>query len=473
MTQEHRAGPGSHGNTRGRHHSGSDGHGAMTQEHRSGQNSHHSLLDHVLTAGDPAAAGTHDDPHEGVGACRVQLSRVIEPSDTAGLILLAALGPEVLWRSVVGLQAPSPALQSVYLKAAEELAPDTSAPDLRKRFAAWRSRLPVPEPRVDARHAEQIGAWTLIPEDPDWPVQLDDLGLQRPVVLWGRGDRGALSRLDRSVAVVGARNASGYGAAVTRQMAHELAAAQWCVVSGGAYGIDAVAHTAALEAGAENGATIAVLACGVDRSYPAGNADLLRRIAQRGVVLSEVPLGCAPTRYRFLQRNRLIAALTRATVVTEAAWRSGSLNTARHAAGLSREVAAVPGDVLVGGSAGCHRLIRDDHAVLVSNAAELMELVEPLGNAAAQDTHRAESARDERPEDGLDPMLLRLFDALPLRTDADPSHLCAVSGLSPGEVLTGLVTLRDAGLAADSLLGWRRVGSRHGRRTRTDGRTGS
>ncbi len=455
------------------HPAGSESYGSSTEHHPAGPDRRGNMTDLGATAGDTAAVGTPGDPYHAVRACRVRLSRIIEPGDTAGLILLAALGPELLWRSIVELQAPSPALCSVYRKATEELAPDSSVPNLLKRFAAWRSRLPVPEPRVDARHAEQIGAWTLIPEDPGWPAQLDDLGLQRPLVLWGRGHREALSRLDRSVAVVGARNASGYGAAVTRQMAHELAAAHWCVVSGGAYGIDAVAHTAALEAGTEDGATIAVLACGVDRFYPAGNADLLHHITQRSVVLSEVPLGCAPARYRFLQRNRIIAALTRATVVTEAAWRSGSLNTARHAAGLSREVAAVPGDVLVGGSAGCHRLIRDDHAVLVSNAAELLELVEPLGNAVAQDAHRAASTRDERPEDGLDPTLLRLFDALPLRTDADPSHLCAVSGLSPGEVLTGLVRLRDAGLAADSLLGWRRVGSPHGRSKRPDGRTGT
>lgn len=402
------------------------------------------------------------DSTEDVRACRTRLARIIEPSDTAGLLLLRALGPQVLWRSITELQEPTRALRSVLHKATQEWLPGSRTPDLTARFEAWRSRLPVPATDVEHRHALRIGAWTVIPEDPDWPGQLADLGLQQPIVLWGRGDRALLGRLRGSVAVVGSRNASAYGAAVTRGIAQELVAADRCVVSGGAFGIDAEAHTTALQTAAGPGATVAVLACGVDRFYPAGNAELLGRICQRGLLLSEVPFGCAPTRYRFLQRNRIIAALTCATVVTEAAWRSGSLNTARHAAGLSREVAAVPGDVLVGSSAGCHRLVREDHAVLVSNGSEVLELVAPLGTPP-DETHPGASGLDRRPEDDLDPQLLRLFDALPLHRDADPSSLCRVSGLAPGDVLAGLVTLRERGLATDSLLGWRRVGSQHGR----------
>ncbi|MDO4918486.1 DNA-processing protein DprA [Kocuria sp.] len=411
--------------------------------------------------GEPGAADL-----ETVRACRVRLARLIEPSDTAGLLLLHGLGPVMLWRSICELSAPTPALRSLLRKTAEDLSPGTRTPDLDRRFAAWRARLPVPAPEVEARHARSLGAWTVVPEDSDWPPQLADLGVQQPVVLWGRGRRDALAHLGQGVAVVGSRNASAYGSAVTRDIARELVTAGWCVVSGGAYGIDAVAHAAALESDAGPVPTAAVLAGGVDRFYPAANAELLATISERGVVLSEVPLGCAPTRYRFLQRNRIIAALTRATVVTEAAWRSGALNTARHAGVLSRDVAAVPGDVLVGGSAGCHRLIRDDHAVLVSNGAEVLELVEPLGNDAARGPCSAAAQAARRPQDDLGPALLRLFDALPLHTDADPSQLCRVSGLSPGEVLSGLVTLQDRGLAVDSLLGWRRVGSQHGRTIR-------
>lgn len=406
---------------------------------------------------------------DSVRACRVRLARVIEPSDTAGLVLLRALGPEVLWRSITELDAPSAPLASVYRRAAGEALPGARVPDLARRFAAWRARLPVAEPAVDARHAELIGAWTVIPEDPDWPEQLADLGLQEPIVLWGRGRREALGHLERGVSVVGSRHASAYGAAVTRMIVGEVSEAGWCVVSGGAYGIDAVAHQTALEVSPATTPTVAVLACGVDRFYPVANAELLARICDRGAVLSEVPLGCAPTRYRFLQRNRIIAALSRATVVTEAAWRSGALNTARHAAGLSREVAAVPGDVLVGGSAGCHRLVREDHAVLVSNGAEVLELVGALGNDATRDTVARNENLDRRPEDCLDPLQLRVFDALPLHTDVEPDRICRVSGLGPGEVLAALATLRELGLAADSLLGWRRVGSPHGRKSTDHG----
>ena len=412
--------------------------------------------------GAPDGTGTE---LEGLRAHRAQLARIFEPTDLAGAVLLETLGPQALLRAVIASGSPPASLRAAYREATEILG-GARAPDLDKRFAAWRSRLPVLPLGTELRHARALGAWLVIPEDPDWPVALDDLGLQRPVALWGRGDRRLLAGLERTAAVVGSRNASPYGASVTREIATTLSGEGWCVVSGGAYGIDAQAHRAALAAGTAQPPTVAVCACGLDRFYPSGNAALLQEIARRGLLLAEVPLGCSPTRYRFLQRNRLIAALSRLVVVTEAAWRSGALNTAHHAEALSRDVAAVPGDVLGGQSAGCHKLIREAHAVLVGNGAEVLELLGPLGNDA---TAQLGAVRDEaarRPEDGLEPRLLQLFDALPLRADADPAHLCRVSGLSVGEVLAGLSALRERGLAVDSLLGWRRVGSRHGRTAR-------
>lgn len=403
-----------------------------------------------------------DTELEGLRARRAQLARLFEPTDLAGAVLLETLGPQALLRAVTASQTPTASLRAAYRDAVELLG-GARVPDLDKRFAAWRSRLPVPPPGTELRHARALGAWLVIPEDPDWPVALDDLGLQRPVALWGRGDRRLLAGLEHAVAVVGSRNASPYGASVTREIVTTVSGEGWCVVSGGAYGIDAEAHRAALAVGMASPPTVAVCACGLDRFYPSGNAALLQEISRRGLLLAEVPLGCSPTRYRFLQRNRLIAALSGLVVVTEAAWRSGALNTAHHAESLSRDVAAVPGDVLSGQSAGCHKLIREAHAVLVGNGAEVLELLGPLGNDA---TAQLQAGRDEaarRPEDGLDPRLLQLFDALPLRSDADPAHLCRVSGLSVGEVLAGLSALRERGLAVDSLPGWRRVGSRHGR----------
>lgn len=396
---------------------------------------------------------------------RVQLARIVEPADRAGMALLDCLGPSTLLRTVTSHSAPPAWLFQKLQSAMATWGLRSKPADLGARFEAWRSRLPVLDPDTDARNAHSLGAWIVIPEDPDWPEQLDDLGVNRPIAVWGRGERAKLTGLVRSVAVVGSRNASAYGAAVTRDITHQVSGEGWCILSGGAYGIDAAAHSAALTAGAGEPPTAAVLACGVDRFYPSANADLLSRIEEHGLLLSEVPLGSSPTRYRFLQRNRLIAALSRATVVTEAAWRSGSLNTAHHAEGLSRDVAAVPGDVLSGGSAGCHKLIREDHAVLVSNGAEVLELLGPLGNHATAEVEAAQDNLAQRPEDSLEPYLLRLYDALPLRQDADPSHLCRVSGLSPTEVMTGLSTLRSRGLATDSLLGWRRVGSKNGSAT--------
>lgn len=393
---------------------------------------------------------------------RIQLSRIFEPADRAGMVLLQCLGPVTLLDTVASHSSPPAWLMQKFHSAMATWGLRSQPADLGARFEAWRSRLPVVDPDTDARNAHVLGAWVVIPEDPDWPEQLDDLGLSRPIAIWGRGDRSKLGGLIHSVAVVGSRNVSAYGAAVTRDITHQISGEGWCIISGGAYGIDAAAHSAALTAGSCEPPTVAVLACGVDRFYPSANAGLLSRIEEYGLLLSEVPLGCSPTRYRFLQRNRLIAALSRATVVTEAAWRSGSLNTAHHAESLSREVAAVPGDVLSGGSAGCHKLIREDHAVLVSNGSEVLELLGPLGNHATVGVQAEQDSLAQRPEDVLEPNLLRLYDALPLRQDSDPSHLCRVSGLSPTEVMTGLSTLRSRGLAVDSLLGWRRVSSRNG-----------
>lgn len=221
------------------------------------------------------------------------------------------------------------------------------------------------------RAAESVGAHLVVPGDACWPVRLSDLGTQAPAALWVRG-RCELLVAQPQVAVVGARAATGYGDRVASELAGDLATTGAVIVSGGAYGIDGAAHRAALGVG---GVTVAVLAGGVDRLYPAGHHDLLTRIAERGAVVSEPPCGAAPTKWRFLARNRLIAALGHATVVVEAGWRSGSLNTAGHAATLGRPLGAVPGPVTSASSAGCHRLLREYDATCVTSAAEVRELM--------------------------------------------------------------------------------------------------
>ena len=172
----------------------------------------------------------------------------------------------------------------------------------------------------------------MIPGDEEWPTQVDQLMTTEtlderggpPLGLWVRGPM-RLDELDASVAVVGSRSATTYGTAVAGEIGARVARAGYTVVSGAAFGIDQAAHRGALAAG---GRTVAVLACGVDRAYPAAHRALLDHLATTAAVVSELAPGRSPTRIRFLSRNRIIAALTRGTVVVEAAVRSGALNTA-------------------------------------------------------------------------------------------------------------------------------------------------
>jgi len=216
------------------------------------------------------------------------------------------------------------------------------------------------------------GIRLLCPDDAEWPAGLDDLGQERPYALWLRGSGDLSYGSVGSVSVVGSRAATGYGAYVGGELAAGLAGHGWQIVSGGAYGIDAAAHRGALAAG---GRTVALLACGVDRPYPAGHDSLFASIAVGGLVASEWPPGSRPTRLRFLIRNSAIAALTQGTVVVEAGQRSGALNTARHAARLGRPLMAVPGPVTSAQSAGCHQIIRDLGAALVTSTADILNVL--------------------------------------------------------------------------------------------------
>ncbi|EYR62130.1 DNA transporter, partial [Actinotalea ferrariae CF5-4] len=252
-------------------------------------------------------------------------------------------------------------------------------------------------------------------------------------------------------AVIGARACTRYGEHVTADLAAGVVAAGRVVVSGGAYGIDAAAHRAALAA---DGVTVAVLAGGVDRLYPAGNARLLLALQDGvGALVSEVPPGSVPSRQRFLQRNRLIAAMTGATVVVEAAWRSGALSTAGRAAALLRPVGAVPGPVTSAASAGCHRLLRDGAAVCVTDAAEVLEL---LGGGVPADG-RPPSAELPDPADGLDNAARQVLDALPVRAWAEVGSLTRVAGVSAAQARGALGVLELAGLAERRGDRWRRA----------------
>ncbi len=218
--------------------------------------------------------------------------------------------------------------------------------------------------------AAKVDAVLITPEHPHWPAGFVDLGTSAPHALWARGNT-ALLAAQPSIAVVGARAATGYGEHVCMEIVAGLVNRGHTIVSGAAYGIDGMAHRAAL---ASRGQTVAYLAGGIDRFYPAGHDALLERIAEVGVVASEASCGQAPKKWRFLMRNRLIAAGSNATLVVEAGYRSGALNVAGHAAALGRPLGAVPGPVTSPTSSGCHRLIKETGARIITDTTDAAEL---------------------------------------------------------------------------------------------------
>ena len=248
------------------------------------------------------------------------------------------------------------------------------------RIAAsiWRDHIrAVARPdEVAARlaQAERGQFSVLVPGDADWPTSVDDLGDRAPYALWTRGDTKLLARpaADR-VTLTGARASTGYGDHVTLELAGDLASSGRVIVAGGAYGIEGSAHKAALAVG---GSTIAVLASGLDRLYPVGHADLLERIGNEGLLLSEAPPGTAPTRQRFLDRARIVAALSAASMIVEAGARSGSMRVAEEARRLGRGVGAVPGPVTSAASVGPHLLLQDHGAQVITNSDDVVRLLD-------------------------------------------------------------------------------------------------
>jgi DNA processing protein len=250
------------------------------------------------------------------------------------------------------------------------------------------------------------------------------------------------------VAVVGARACTAYGEHVAAELAAVVAERGWTVVSGAAYGIDAAAHRGALAVG---GTTVAVLACGVDVAYPRGHAGLLARVVDDGgAVVSELPPGERVTRTRFLERNRVIAALTRGTVVVEAAARSGALSTAGRARDLGRHVMAVPGPVTSAASVGCHEALRTKDASLVAGGAHVLDLVGDLG---VDDVGAARG--EDRAHDGLQPDALRVLEALPTHRPLGVEKIVVRAGLAVPTVLAALSELSERGLARGGASGWR------------------
>jgi DNA protecting protein DprA len=215
----------------------------------------------------------------------------------------------------------------------------------------------------------KTGSTFLYPGISGWPIALDELAAP-PIGLVVKGSIEVLSQ--KSLAIVGTRNPTPYGVRNAGDFASGFVDREWAITSGGAYGIDSAAHKGALYA---EGITIAVVAAGIDINYPAGNVRLFAEIAESGAIVSEVMPGCRALPVRFLTRNRIIAALSSATLVVEAAFRSGSLRTARDAAELIRPVMAIPGPINSPTSEGCHRLIGERAAEIVTSVSDAVEFV--------------------------------------------------------------------------------------------------
>lgn len=291
-------------------------------------------------------------------SARVALAATLEPDDTVTGRLIAAVGAVETVRLAAGTGAFPKKVDAV-------------------EAGLWRNTVAL---RMDARtvtqtlsESDRLGLRILIPGDRDWPPSLDDLGDRAPTVLWVHGMASFLTApVSDRVTITGARAATSYGEHVTGELASDLTNAERIIVAGGAYGIDAAAHRAALAAG---GQTLAVMVGGLNRIYPSGNRELLEPVGDLGLLASEMPPGAVPTKWRFLARNRILAALSGATIVVEAGYRSGSLNIAARAAQLERPVGAVPGPVTSASSAGTHRLLREGVASVVTGAKDVTILL--------------------------------------------------------------------------------------------------
>ncbi|MDI9914570.1 DNA-processing protein DprA [Rhodococcus sp. IEGM 1379] len=320
-----------------------------------------------------------------------------------------------------------------------------------------RARAHIDTAQRDLDLMAAMGGRLVTPDSPEWPawrlLAFDGLdaaaGEVPPFVLWVLGSRDLSELTERSVAIVGTRASTSYGEHVTAEIAGDLAVDGWTVTSGAAFGIDGAAHRAALGVG---GTTVAVLACGVDRAYPSGHARLLRQVVNSGAVVSEYPPGTTPAKFRFLARNRLVAALSDGVVVVEAGWRSGARNTANWARKLGHPVMAVPGPVTSASSAGCHRMIREGEAHLVANAVDVVEVSGPFNLVDSESD--AAAVRDI---DSLKGNSRLVYEALPGAGSRSTNELSEESGLLISQVRATLPLLELEGFVGSDGSGWFRA----------------
>lgn len=394
----------------------------------------------------PAGAGERTVAELSESFARAAWTGIAEPGDRSAGLLVTALGAGAALTALIERWTSSEIVQKVDPDARAVRAALTREID--DALARWRPRTKSATAVRSLQLAAHLGVRLSTPGDAQWPTGVDDLGVHAPPALWWRGRAESMQAMQRSIALVGARAATGYGEHVAMEASAGLVERGFTIVSGAAYGIDGMVHRAAL---ASEGVTIAFLAGGVDRFYPSGHEALLSSIVETGAVVSELPCGSAPTKWRFLQRNRLIATASQATVILEAGQRSGSLNTAGHAAAAGRPLGAVPGPVTSPASAGCHRLLREFDARCVSNAAEMAELIAFDGNIL--DAHAGtltERSSDPNAEH------VRVLDALSTRSQRDVNDIASRCGLSVGAVIAALGEFESDGRVIEKERGWLR-----------------
>lgn len=375
-------------------------------------------------------------------------SVIAEPGDGIAGRLIADLGAAGALRLVLRRQpfASAAAARAEAVSVARDVGRAYAAaglerlPGVRSGFLRWQPRMVGKLIDTVFAMAAASACTLLLPGDENWPEGMHALGDHAPLVLWCLGDPRLLADFEHTVALVGTRAATGYGTHMATELAAGLADRGWTVVSGGAYGVDAAAHRAALAA---RGRTLAVMAGGLNSFYPTGNVELIGRIAREGAVLADVPFGTPPTPFRFLSRNRLIAAAASATVVVEAGVRSGSINTANHCGKLGRPLGAVPGAVTSPTSQGCHLILRERPSSLITCVDDIVKLaagevpddIEPLANPA-------------------DPRYARVTTALNGRRARGLSDVAARCGMSESETAQLLGVLLLDGAVRTSEAGW-------------------
>lgn len=398
---------------------------------------------------------TNDEVRAAIAA----LLRIGEPGDGLLRRLVDAIGPIAALAIITavsgGRSSPDEAVAALASNVPEAADGETARHgQLAEAIDRWSVRADAEDGGRDLDRISRLGGRLVIPGDAEWPTGLDDLGPAAPLGLWVRGEAELAVMLSRAVAVVGARAASSYGTKCASDLSWDLASRGITVVSGGAFGIDAAAHRAAI---AREAPTVAFMAGGVDRFYPAANAELFEQILATGAIVSETAPGMTPMRHRFLLRNRLIAASAQVSVIVEAGWRSGALNTARHALELSRQVAAFPGSVYSASSTGAHRLVREHEADLVTCCDDVVALMDDA-TPTLFDATRGDTGWDgpvsSDPVDDLDEREKICLNALSATRALDAGTAAARAGLTLADALSALTALDLAGLAERRDSGW-------------------